>query len=104
MAVQEQTPYIEYTANGVATSFALEFDCENKDHLIVTLDGDEPPVGEWSLIGGAVVFIAAPASGSIVAIQRNTPFSRSTDYQSYNNSFRPGPVNEDFDAIWFKLQ
>ena len=104
MAVQEQTPYIEYTANGIATSFALEFDCENKDHLIVTLDGLEPAVSDWSLIGGAVVFIAAPASGSIVAIQRNTPFSRSTDYQSYNNSFRPGPVNNDFDWIWLKLQ
>ncbi|NDW60951.1 hypothetical protein G3N45_02105 [Acinetobacter baumannii] len=104
MAVPEQTPFIEYTANGVTTSFALEFDCENKDHLIVTLDGVEPPVGNWSLTGGNVVFSAAPASGSIVAIQRNTPFKRTTDYQSYNNSFRPGPVNDDFDAIWLKLQ
>lgn len=104
MAVQEQTPYIEYTANGVTTSFALDFDCENKDHLIVTKDGDEPPAGEWTLTGGAVVFTTAPLNGVLIVIQRNIPFSRSTDYQSYNNSFRPGPVNKDFDLVWWKLQ
>lgn len=104
MAVQEQTPYQEITANGVTTSFVLDFDCEDKDHLIVTLDGVEPPVGNWSLTGGSVVFTTAPANGVLVVIQRNTPFSRTTDYQSYNNSFRPGPVNKDFDWIWLKLQ
>ena len=104
MAVQEQTPYQEITANGVTTSFVLDFDCENKDHLIVTLDGLEPPVGDWSLIGGSVVFITAPANDVLVTIQRNTPLSRTTDYQSYNNSFRPWSVNGDFDRIWLKLQ
>jgi len=104
MAVQEQTPYQEIIANGVTTSFVLDFDCENKDHLIVTKDGVEPPVGEWSLINGTVVFTTAPLNGALIVIQRNTPFSRSIDYQSYNNSFRPGPVNKDFDWIWLKLQ
>ena len=104
MAVPEQTPYIEYAANGVATSFALGFDCESKDHLIVTLDGVEPPVGDWLLTDGVVVFTAAPSNGVLVVIQRNTPFSRTTDYQSYNNSFRPPAVNKDFDWIWLKLQ
>lgn len=104
MAVPEQTPYIEYTANGVATSFALGFDCESKDHLIVTLGGVEPPVGNWSLIDGEVVFTTAPSNGVLVVIQRNTPFSRTTDYQSYNNSFRPQSVNGDFDRLWLKLQ
>jgi hypothetical protein len=104
MAVQEQTPYQEITANGVTTSFVLGFECKDKDHLIVTLDGVEPPVGNWSLTGGAVVFTIAPANGVLITIQRNTPLSRTTDYQSYNNSFRPGPVNDDFDWIWWKLQ
>ena len=104
MAVPEQTPYIEYTANGVVTGFALDFDCESKDHLIVTLDGVEPPVGSWSLTGGAVVFTTAPANGVLVVVHRNTPFSRTTDYQSYNNSFRPPVINKDFDWIWLKLQ
>ncbi len=104
MAVQEQTPYVEYVANGITTSFALEFDCDNQDHLIVLVDDVEPVVGAWSFSNGAVVFNAAPESGKKITIQRNTPFSRTTDYQSYNNSFRPPAVNKDFDWIWLKLQ
>ncbi|WP_213064884.1 hypothetical protein [Acinetobacter sp. SWBY1] len=104
MAVSEQTPYIEYTANGTATSFELEFDCDNRDHLIVLVDDIEPVVGAWSLSNGAVVFNTAPENGKKITLQRNTPFSRTTDYQSYNNSFRPPAVNKDFDWIWLKLQ
>ena len=104
MAVAEQTPYIEYTANGATTSFALGFDCESKDHLIVLIDDIEPPIATWSLTGGNVVFTTAPAASKKITLQRNTPFSRTTDYQSYNNSFRPPSVNKDFDWIWLKLQ
>ncbi|OAL84478.1 hypothetical protein AY605_07395 [Acinetobacter sp. SFD] len=104
MSVPEQTPYIEHTGNGVTTSFALKFQCESKDHLIVLVDDVEPPIASWSLTGGNVVFTTAPASGRKITLQRNTPFSRNTDYQSYNNSFRPPAVNKDFDWIWWKLQ
>lgn len=104
MAVSEQTPYIEHTGNGVTTSFSLKFQCESKDHLIVLVDEIEPPIATWSLTGGNVVFTTAPAAGKKITIQRNTPFSRTTDYQSYNNSFRPPAVNKDFDWIWLKLQ
>lgn len=104
MAVQPQTPYKEYTANGSTKSFALEFDCENQDHLIVLVDDMEPVVGTWSLSNGAVVFGAAPTNGKKIIIQRNTPASRSTNYKSSDNSFRPDPVNKDFDRIWLKLQ
>lgn len=104
MAVPEQTPYIEHTGNGVTTSFALEFQCESKDHLTVLIDDIEPPIATWSLTGGNVVFTTAPAAGKKITAQRNTPFSRNVDYQSYNNSFRPPAVNKDFDWIWWKLQ
>lgn len=104
MAVQPQTPYKEYTANGSTKSFALEFDCDNQDHLIVLVDDVEPPIASWSLTGGNVVFTTAPTNGQKITLQRNTPFSRTTDYQSYNNSFRPPAVNKDFDWIWLKLQ
>lgn len=104
MAVSEQTPYKEYTANGSANSFALEFDCDNQDHLIVLVDDVEPVVGTWSLIGGAVVFGTAPINGKKITIQRNTPFRRGSDFQSYDNSFRPAPVNKGFDKIWWKIQ
>ena len=104
MAVQEQTPYIEHIANGVTTSFALEFECKDKEHLIVLVDNVEPNVGTWSLANGSVVFGIAPADGKIISIQRNTPFRRDTNFQSYDNSLRPATINKDFDWIWYKLQ
>ena len=104
MAVPEQTPYIEHTGNGITTSFALKFQCESKDHLIVLVDDIEPPIATWSLTGGNVVFTTAPAAGKKITIQRNTPFNRTAEYQSFNNSFRPQTVNVDFDRIWWKLQ
>lgn len=104
MAVPEQTPYSEHTGNGVTTSFSLGFICESKDHLIVLVDEIEPPIATWSLTGGNVVFTTAPASGSKITLQRNTPFGRTADYHSFNNSFRPQSVNGDFDRLWLKLQ
>lgn len=104
MAVPEQTPFIEYTANGTTTVFPLPFQCDKAEYLIVNLDGNEAPVGSWSFVNGSVTFNTAPANGVVVNIERNTPFQRTTDYQSYNNSFRPSAVNKDFDLIWWKLQ
>ena len=104
MAVQEQTPLQEYTANGIAKQFDLEFDCESADHLIVSIDDLEVPHTDWYLSGNAIMFHIAPANGKQVKIQRNTPFNRTVDYQSYNNSFRPQSVNGDFDRLWLKLQ
>ncbi|EHU1763533.1 right-handed parallel beta-helix repeat-containing protein [Acinetobacter baumannii] len=104
MAVPEQTPFIEYTANGTTTVYPLTFDCDKSEYLIVSLDGEEAPVGSWSLAGGSITFNTAPANGVLITIERNTPFRRTTEYQSSNNSFRPSPVNKDFDLIWWKLQ
>ncbi|SSU76325.1 hypothetical protein [Acinetobacter baumannii] len=104
MAVPEQTPFIEYTANGTTTVFPLPFQCDKAEYLIVNLDGNEAPVGSWSFMNDSVTFNTAPANGVLIEIKRNTPFQRTTEYQSYNNSFRPSPVNKDFDLIWWKLQ
>lgn len=104
MAVQDQTPLREYTANGVTTSFALGFDCEETNHLIVTIDDVEVLPTDWYLSGSNVVFWTAPGNGKLIKLQRNTPFNRLADYQSYNNSFRPPAINKEFDRIWWKLQ
>ena len=104
MAVPEQTPFIEYTANGNTTVFPLTFDCDKAEYLIVTLDGNDAAVGSWSFINNSVNFNSAPSQGTIVGIERNTPLERTTNYQLYNNSLHPKPINKDFDLIWWKLQ
>lgn len=103
MPVPEQTPYVEYTVNGSTTDFSLPFDCDNADNLIVKVN-DVEAIGTWTLQGSIVVFITAPIANSIVSIERNTPLERTTNYQTYDDSFSPKPVNKDFDRVWWKLQ
>lgn len=106
MAVSEQTPYQEFIANGTTTVFPLNFDAKEQDHLIVLVDDVEPQVGEWSFDFNTdqVTFLKAPKANSVIKIRRDTPLKRDSNYQTYNNSFRPEPVNEDLDSIWYKLQ
>lgn len=104
MSVPVQTPSKEYIANGTTTAFPLEFNCDKAEYLIVTLNGEEAPVGSWTLANDTVTFNVAPLNGVVVNLQRNTPFQRTTNYQLYDNSFRPSAVNKDFDLIWWKLQ
>lgn len=104
MAVTEQTPFIKYTANGSTTVFPLTFDCKNSDYLVVKINDVLQLAGTWALIDGGVVFNIAPIAGSLVSIQRITPLKRTTSYQTYDNSFRPEPVDIDFDDIWYVLQ
>ncbi|MEW0939767.1 hypothetical protein [Acinetobacter baumannii] len=104
MSVPVQTPSKEYIANGTTTAFPLDFNCDKAEYLIVTLNGEEAPVGSWTLANDTVTFNVAPLNGVVVNLQRNTPFQRTTNYQLYDNSFRPSAVNKDFDLIWWKLQ
>lgn len=104
MAVPAQTPSKEYIANGTTTAFPLEFNCDKAEYLIVTLNGEDAPVGSWTLANDTVTFNVAPVNGVVVNLERNTPFQRTTNYQLYDNSFRPSAVNKDFDLIWWKLQ
>lgn len=104
MSVPVQTPSKEYIANGTTTAFPLEFNCDKAEYLIVTLNGKEAPVGSWTLANDTVTFNVAPVNGVVVNLQRNTPFQRTTNYQLYNNSLHPKPLNKDFDLIWWKLQ
>lgn len=106
MAVPEQTPFKEYIANGITTVFPLEFDCDEQDHLIVLVDDLEPITGSWYFdhVNDNVIFITPPKYGAVIKIRRDTPMARTRDYQSFDNSFRPPTVNNDFDSIWRKLQ
>ncbi|MDV4244923.1 hypothetical protein MSC36_02475 [Acinetobacter baumannii] len=104
MAVPVQTPSKEYIANGTTTAFPLDFNCDKAEYLIVTLNGEDAPAGSWTLANDTVTFNVPPVNGVVVNLQRNTPFQRTTNYQLYDNSFRPSAVNKDFDLIWWKLQ
>ncbi|MDX8160555.1 phage tail fiber protein, partial [Acinetobacter pittii] len=106
MSVPEQIPYVGYVANGQTTEFPITFDLHDPEYLIVTVNKEIPAVGIYTVDMNAlkVVFATAPTDGTQVEFYRETELNRDTNYQKYDNSFRPEAVNYDFDKIWHVLQ
>ena len=104
MAVPEQTPYIEYSANGISKKFSVPFQCLSKNTLIVSIDGVETLPQLWDFNSGEIIFITAPLNNSIVSIKRSTHLKREVLYNSFTNSMLPTVFNGDFDRIWHTLQ
>lgn len=107
MPVSVQTPYNQYTGNGVATVYAYEFQLLSADDLTVTIDGVVTTAYTLSGLGvdsgGNVTFSAAPANGTTVLIRRTVLLSRETDYQTAGD-FEADVVDADFDRLWMAVQ
>lgn len=107
MPVSVQTPYNQYTGNGVATVYAYEFQLLSADDLTVTIDGVVTTAYTLSGLGvdsgGNVTFSTAPANGTTVLIRRSVLLSRETDYQTAGD-FEADVVDPDFDRLWMALQ
>ena len=107
MPVSVQTPYNQYTGNGVATVYAYEFQLLSADDLTVTIDGVVTTAYTLSGLGvdsgGNVTFSTAPANGTTVLIRRTVLLTRETDYQTAGD-FEADVVDADFDRLWMALQ
>ena len=108
MSVPNQTPYIIYNANGLTTVFPFEFYVISASDIQVTLNGVEltsgySVSGVGNVGGGDVTFLTAPATGTVVMIERVVPSYRLTDYQD-NGDLLADTVNKDFDRLWMAIQ
>lgn len=106
MTVPNQTPYKEYTANGSTSKFTLGYYVEDKDNIVVKMDGVLVAVSLYSYnpLDGSVSFNTPPSAGTLVSIARSTVVERTTQYKTSDNSFRPEVINYDFDRIVRILQ
>lgn len=108
-SVVEQTPYNEYTGNGVATAYPYEFELLDADDLVVTIDGVVIPASDFTLTGvgdqggGTVTFDTAPGNLTDVLLSRDLALQREIDYQT-NGDLQSPTVNLDFNRIWQALQ
>lgn len=105
MAVQDEASFKRYTANGIATVYAIPFLLLNAADLVVILD-NEPVTSGYIVTGvgsntGTITFAMAP-TGDLL-LQREVPFERLTDYQD-NGDLLADTVNRDYDRIWLALQ
>lgn len=105
MSVPEQMPIAEYTANGATTRFPITFDLHDVGYLNVFINKELAQIGSYTVENfEAVIFGTAPKDGDQITLIRDTQLDRETNYQTYDNSFRPAAVNYDFDKIWHVLQ
>lgn len=64
--------YVRYTGNGTTQNYTFSFPYINQDHIKVRVNGVITTA--WSLLSSSTVqFTAAPASGAILEIRRETP-------------------------------
>lgn len=110
MPVESQTPFNEYTGNGVTTVFAYQFQVLIATDLAVFVDGaikangtDYTISGVGNQQGGQITFTSAPAAGADVLLARQMVLARDTDYQT-NGDLREAVLDRDFDRIWLVLQ
>lgn len=107
-SIVEQTPFNEYTGNGVTTAFGFEFQLLNNGDFVASIDGVEIPSSDYTLssltqAGGTCTFDTAPANGAAVLLQRVIALARDTDYQ-YNGDLREETLDRDFNRLWQALQ
>lgn len=75
-----------FTANGTATSFTLAKTPSNEDHVSITINGVAQHIDAYSIVGNAIQFTEAPASGDQIEARSLDLVSTAIsvrDYQSY---------------------
>lgn len=108
MAVTDQTPVTQHTGNASATAFAYTFLILQGSDLKVSVNGivltsGYTVGGVGNASGGTVTLSAAPASGAVVLLYRETVKARATDYQD-SGDLLAATVNRDFDRVVMMVQ
>lgn len=108
MAVPDQVPFNQSTANGVTTVFPYTFLIVEEGQLAVYLDGvlqvsGYTVSGVGVSGGGNVTFSTAPANGVVVERIRETALTRTTDYPP-NGDLLESTLDADFDKTWQAMQ
>ncbi|EBI1479333.1 hypothetical protein FKY29_21665 [Salmonella enterica] len=108
MSIPVQTPFNLYIANGSTTVFPYRFLLTQASDLRITANGKTVSSGfsvsgEGNQSGGQITFSTPPASGTKIAILRNIPLRRDTEYQD-NGDLLASTINADFDRLWMAIQ
>ena len=87
MTVQDVASEVSFAGNGVTTSFAFTFRCDdvawltlsylvNFDEILLNGNQDVSP-------GGSIEYLAAPPDGQQIILTRNVPLTQNIDYTRY---------------------
>lgn len=99
--IKPVVPKVQYTGNGVTTTFPYSFAIFDETDMVVYEDNNIittgfSVTGAGQTDGGNVVFDTAPADGVKITLLRSVTIERITDFQE-GGSFRPKNINDEFD-------
>ena len=106
MTVQQIVPYEKYVTNGLDSVYTVNFFIEDKDNLFIKLNDVVVSINDYNYrkdVNG-IQFHTPLLANQKLEIFRKTKLERTTNFESFNNTFRPEVLNKDLDKIWLTLQ
>ena len=100
--IQGVTPRIQYTADGVLTSYSFPFAIFHSGDINVYLNNTLQQSSAYqvtftpSTAGGTITFYTAPANGVQITIVRNLSIERTSDFQE-GGTLRANTLNDELD-------
>ena len=106
MTVQQIVPYAKYVTNGADSVYTVNFFIEDKENLFIKLNDVVVSMNDYNYLKdvNGIEFHTPLLANQKLEIFRKTKLERTTNFESFNNTFRPEALNNDLDKIWLNLQ
>lgn len=106
MTVQQIVPYAKYVTNGADSVYTVNFFIEDKENLFIKLNDVVVSMNDYNYLKdvNGIEFHTPLLANQKLEIFRKTRLERTTNFESFNNTFRPEVLNKDLDKIWLTLQ
>ena len=106
MTVQQIVPYAKYVTNGADSVYTVNFFIEDKENLFIKLNDVVVSMNDYNYLKdvNGIEFHTPLLANQKLEIFRKTKLERTTNFESFNNTFRPEVLNKDLDKIWLTLQ
>lgn len=106
MTVQQIVPYAKYVTNGADSVYTVNFFIEDKENLFIKLNDVVVSMNDYNYLKdvNGIEFHTPLLANQKLEIFRKTKLERTTNFESFNNTFRPEVLNKDLDKIWLNLQ
>lgn len=106
MTVQQIVPYAKYVTNGADSVYTVNFFIEDKESLFIKLNDVVVSMNDYNYLKdvNGIEFHTPLLANQKLEIFRKTKLERTTNFESFNNTFRPEALNNDLDKIWLNLQ
>jgi hypothetical protein len=102
MTVQQIVPYAKYN-EWIRSVYTVNFFIEDKENLFIKLNDVVVHANDYNYLKdvNGIEFHTPLLANQKLEIFRKTKLERTTNFESFNNTFRPEVLNKDLDKICY---